>query len=134
MDLGAGLKGQRLLITGGSSGLGAHFAKLAARNGASIAVAARRKDRLEALVDVLKELGAPEAVAIGLDVSDGAAIHACVRDAVSALGGLDVLVNNAGTVRNGLANRPNGGRLRCCHVGQPARGLADGGCRRAPLA
>jgi NAD(P)-dependent dehydrogenase (short-subunit alcohol dehydrogenase family) len=103
MDLGEGLRGQRLLITGASSGLGAHFAKLAARNGASVAVAARRKDRLEALVEVLRELGAPKAVAIALDVSDGESIHACVADAVNALGGLDVLINNAGTVRQGLA-------------------------------
>lgn len=103
MDLGDGLKGQRLLITGASSGLGAHFARLAARNGASVAVAARRTDRLETLVKELEQLGAPRAEAIALDVSDGASIHACVARAVDALGGLDVLINNAGTVRQGLA-------------------------------
>ncbi|WP_029057702.1 SDR family NAD(P)-dependent oxidoreductase [Stappia stellulata] len=103
MNRDTALAGQRLLITGASSGLGEHFAKLAARNGASVAIAARRTDRLEALVEVLKELGAPDAAAIALDVSDGASIHACVVDAVTALGGLDVLINNAGTARQGLA-------------------------------
>jgi len=103
MDLGADLKGRRVLITGASGGLGAHFARTAARCGAAVAVAARRTDRLNDLVDTLKGLGAAQAHAIELDVTHGAAIHACVAETVSALGGLDVLVNNAGIVRRGLA-------------------------------
>lgn len=103
MTLSADLSGKRMLITGASSGLGSHFARVAARAGASIVVAARRQDRLEALVSELRELGAPHAAALALDVGDGAAIHACLADAVSALGGLDILVNNAGIARAGLA-------------------------------
>lgn len=103
MTLSADLSGKRMLITGASSGLGSHFARVAARAGASIVVAARRQDRLEALVEELLELGAPKAAALALDVGDGAAIHACLADAVSKLGGLDILVNNAGIARAGLA-------------------------------
>lgn len=103
MTFKADLAGRKILITGASSGLGAHFARVAARNGASVAVAARRTDRLEELVSELGELGAQRAVAIGLDVGDGASIHACVADVVSKLGGLDILVNNAGIARSGLA-------------------------------
>ncbi|GGF02605.1 glucose 1-dehydrogenase [Stappia taiwanensis] len=103
MDAKVNLAGRRILITGASSGLGAHFAKLVASRGASVAVAARRYERLAALARELDLLGAPRTVTIALDVGDGASIHACVADAVSALGGLDILVNNAGIVREGLA-------------------------------
>ena len=103
MDLGADIRGRRILITGASSGLGAHFARTAAACGASLAIAARRTDRLAALVGTLMETGAAQAEAIALDVSDETSIQTCVAQAVSALGGLDVLVNNAGIARPGLA-------------------------------
>ena len=47
MDLAALMKGKRVLVTGASGGLGAHFAKLAARCGAAVAVGARRSDQLD---------------------------------------------------------------------------------------
>jgi len=103
MDLGKRLNGKHILITGASSGIGAHFAKLCARNGARVAIAARRKDRLEELCSELKELGAPEAAAFSLDVSDETSVKACVKAVVETLGGLDVLANNAGMAREGLA-------------------------------
>ncbi len=103
MDLGAKLAGKRILITGGSSGLGAHFARLVARAGASVAVAARRRERLEALVGELRDLGAQEATALSLDVADAASMDACVDTAFDRLGGLDVLVNNAGVSGGGRA-------------------------------
>lgn len=95
------LAGKRILITGASSGLGAHFARVCAANGASVAIAARRADRLAALAGELLEMGALYVATISLDVTDEAAIEACVKTAAAELGGLDVLVNNAGTARDG---------------------------------
>ena len=97
------LAGKRLLITGASSGLGAHFAELAASRGASVAIAARRRDRLEALVERLRERGAPTAEAFDLDVAEEASVENCVADVFETLGGLDVLVNNAGISGGGSA-------------------------------
>ncbi|EFO32962.1 3-oxoacyl-(acyl-carrier-protein) reductase [Roseibium sp. TrichSKD4] len=95
------LAGKRILITGASSGLGAHFARVCAANGASVAIAARRADRLAALAQDLQAAGA-EAISVHtLDVTDEASINICVAEAATALGGLDVLVNNAGTARDG---------------------------------
>lgn len=97
------LDGKRILVTGGSSGLGAHFARISAREGASVAIAARRRERLEDLVGELQAAGAPKAVALDLDVTDNASIEACVEAAFSSLDGLDVLVNNAGIAGEGMA-------------------------------
>jgi NAD(P)-dependent dehydrogenase (short-subunit alcohol dehydrogenase family) len=100
MDLGARLKGRHVLITGASSGLGEHFARLCARCGAHVTVAARRREKLEALVAELTSLGAAGASALSLDVTDEASIAACF-DALD--GPLDVLVNNAGIADAGAA-------------------------------
>jgi NAD(P)-dependent dehydrogenase (short-subunit alcohol dehydrogenase family) len=89
--LKADLSGVTALITGASSGLGAHFARLLARSGASVLLAARRVAALEAIVAELKESGA-QAQAIELDVSQPERVRACIQ----ALPRLDVLVNNAG--------------------------------------
>lgn len=99
MDLGARIKGRHVLVTGASSGLGAHFARLAARCGAAVTVGARRRDRLEALVGELRALGAPDARAVDLDVADEASIEA----ALDAAPDLDGLVNNAGIAGEGFA-------------------------------
>ena len=99
MDLGARIKGRHILVTGASSGLGAHFARLAARCGAAVTVGARRRERLEALVAELRDLGAPSARAVDLDVADEGSIEA----ALSAAPDLDVLVNNAGIAGEGFA-------------------------------
>lgn len=95
MDLGAMLRGRHVLVTGASSGLGRHFAELCARNGALVTVAARRRERLDQLVDELHRLGAPEARALDLDVADSASVARALKEA-EALGPLDVVVNNAG--------------------------------------
>jgi NAD(P)-dependent dehydrogenase (short-subunit alcohol dehydrogenase family) len=99
MDLGARIRAKRIFITGASGGLGEHFAKVCARNGAAVAVGARRLEKLDALVAELKRLGAAEAVAVALDVADEASVEA----ALSAVGPLDVLVNNAGIAADGSA-------------------------------
>jgi NAD(P)-dependent dehydrogenase (short-subunit alcohol dehydrogenase family) len=92
MDLAAGFAGRHVLVTGASSGLGEHFARLVARCGARVTVGARRLDRLEALAADLAELGAPEVRAVELDVANPASVEA----ALAAAGPIDVLVNNAG--------------------------------------
>jgi NAD(P)-dependent dehydrogenase (short-subunit alcohol dehydrogenase family) len=99
MDLGARIKGKRIFVTGASGGLGEHFAKVCARNGAAVVVGARRREKLDALVAELKGLGAAEAVAVDLDVADEASVEA----ALSAAGMLDVIVNNAGIAGGGTA-------------------------------
>lgn len=103
MDLGAMLKGKGVLVTGASSGLGAHFARLAARNGARVVIAARRKAKLEALATELKALGAAGVLVLEMDVGDDAAIRAGF-EAIDADGGpVDVVVNNAGVGGDGAA-------------------------------
>lgn len=84
------LSGARILVVGASSGIGRAYATTAAAEGAHVAVAARRADLLTALAD---EIGG---VAVPLDIADGASVEAGVAQAVSALGGLDVLLIAAG--------------------------------------
>jgi len=103
MDLGADLKGKRVLVTGASSGLGNHFARLCAENGARVAVAARRRERLDSLVADIAASGPGEAEAFALDVADAASIQACIAAVSDRFGGLDVLVNNAGISGEGPA-------------------------------
>lgn len=92
MDLGSQLAGKRVLVTGASSGLGEHFAKLLAGCGASLAIAARRRDRLEQLAVELKRIGSPDVRTIELDVTEPRS----VEGALEAAGPIDLLVNNAG--------------------------------------
>jgi NAD(P)-dependent dehydrogenase (short-subunit alcohol dehydrogenase family) len=89
------LRGKRVLVTGASSGLGAHFARLLAGKGALVAAAARRTERLQELASACEGLPG-KVVPLALDVSSVAAIEVGVIEAARLLGGLDVLVNNAG--------------------------------------
>ena len=91
------VRGKRAIVTGASSGLGRQFARTLAGEGARVALVARRVDRLEALAREIGSAGG-EAVAIGMDVSDGGSLRGGVARAEEALGGIDVLVNNAGVV------------------------------------
>ncbi|WP_118134450.1 SDR family oxidoreductase [Oceanicella sp. SM1341] len=84
-----------VLITGGSSGLGAETARLLARKGARVAVAARRADKLAEVVSEI-EAGGGTARAYALDVTDKARMEAVVAAVVADFGRIDVLVNNAG--------------------------------------
>lgn len=88
------LDGRVVLVTGASSGLGQHFARLLASVGARVAVAARRPDKLQGVVDDIAAAGG-EARAFTLDVTDAASVRACL-DAVGAWGVPDVVINNAG--------------------------------------
>lgn len=88
---------KRVLITGASSGLGQHFAKVLAAQGAQLILAARRLDRLQAFADTLQCSVAP--LCLPLDVTDAASRAALVERVDT----LDVLINNAGIVRESAA-------------------------------
>ncbi|WP_397448626.1 SDR family NAD(P)-dependent oxidoreductase [Pseudomonas sp. NA-150] len=103
MNIGALLNGQRILITGASSGLGNHFARLAARCGAEVVIAARRKERLESLAGELQALGAQQVTVIELDVAQAASVTNAIGTITETGKPLDILVNNAGVGREGFA-------------------------------
>ena len=96
------LAGRVAVVTGASSGLGARFAHVLTDAGASVALMARRTDRLESLVADLTARGG-KAVAIALDVSDVAAIGPALDKAEAALGPISIMVNNAGVGGDGMA-------------------------------
>ncbi len=85
------------IITGASSGIGYATAKLFAREGAKVVVAARRQPELDALVEEITQAGG-HAVALAGDVKDEAFAKALVELAIGRFGGLDVAFNNAGTL------------------------------------
>lgn len=88
------LDGTVALVTGASSGIGEATARTLAAAGATVALVARRKDRLDALAT---EIGGG-AVAIEADITDRAQADDAVAQTVSQLGRLDILVNNAGVM------------------------------------
>jgi len=89
------LKGKIALVTGASSGIGAHLAYTFANAGAKVAVAARRKDRLDQLVATI-EIAGGEALAVAMDVQDSEAVDAGFGAIEKHFGVVDVLINNAG--------------------------------------
>lgn len=89
------LDGRTCLITGASSGLGAHFAWLAAGAGARVVLAARRLDRVEALAVEIRAEGG-EAFAVAMNVSDEASVAAAFDSAEAAFGTVDTIIANAG--------------------------------------
>ena len=93
--MAASLEGRKALITGASSGIGEATALAMVAEGAAVALAARRKDRLDELAARIEADGG-RAVAIEADVSDERSAEAMVATANAGLGGLDCVVNNAG--------------------------------------
>jgi len=89
------LNGTVALITGASSGIGEATAWKLAAQGASVAIVARRKERLEALANGIKGNGG-KVLVLAADICNQAAAVAAVEQTISEWGRLDVLVNNAG--------------------------------------
>src|SRR5690349_19499770 len=86
------LDGTRVVVTGATSGLGRAMAEALVGAGARVAVTSRSPERAEATARAL----GPRALGSGLDVRDEGSVAAFVDEALARLGGIDVLVNNAG--------------------------------------
>lgn len=86
-----------VLVTGASQGLGQHFARLLAARRAAVVLAARQVDKLESLASEIRSNGG-RAIAVRMDVTDGASIVKAMDTAEAALGPVSVLINNAGVV------------------------------------
>jgi len=89
------LTGRVALVTGASSGLGAHFARTLAENGAKVVLVARRVERLEALKEKI-QAGGGQAIAVEADVLDRAHMARAFDAAEKAFGTVTILINNAG--------------------------------------
>ena len=94
MDLG--LKGRSALVCGASQGLGEACAVSLAREGARVAVVARRKDRVDEVAKRLAQEHGVETFALAADLVEDGACERVVREAEERFGGLDILVANAG--------------------------------------
>jgi NAD(P)-dependent dehydrogenase (short-subunit alcohol dehydrogenase family) len=92
------LTGRVAVVTGASSGLGVTFAEGLAGAGAKVVLAARRRERIDALARSLEEAGT-EALAVECDVASEASVDALVAATLSRFGQVDVLVNNAGVAK-----------------------------------
>ncbi|MEO1029581.1 MAG: glucose 1-dehydrogenase [Pseudomonadota bacterium] len=92
------LKGKTAVVTGASSGLGAHFAKTLSEAGAAVALAARRKDRLDALANAINSSGG-SALAVTMDVTDSESIQSAFDTVGSELAVPDIIINNSGLSR-----------------------------------
>ena len=98
--LGYSFRGKNVFITGGSRGLGLVLARQLAAEGATVAICARDLDELDRAHRQIAELGGT-VIAIPCDVSVRADIEAAISDLEHRLGGLDVLINNAGIISVG---------------------------------
>ena len=99
------LTGRKALITGASRGIGRAIAEAFAREGAALALVATGTYKLAATAARCSELGAAAVHTFGLDVRNSADCDAVVKQAAEKLGGLDIVVNNAGVTRDNLLMR-----------------------------
>ena len=95
------LSGRTVFVTGATSGLGRHFAKVLAGAGAGVTISGRRTDRLDALAAEIAGAGG-RCAAVVLDVTDDARVGPAFDEAEDRLGPLDILINNAGMNSPGL--------------------------------
>ena len=132
------LEGRVAAVTGASSGIGEATALALAHEGAALAVGARRKDRLDSLVERIEGDGG-RALAIEVDVTDETQARSFVETAHGELGGLHVLVNNAGLMLLGAVDGADPeqwrrmidvnllGLLYCTHAALPLMREGGGG-------
>lgn len=90
-----GIENKVVVITGASSGIGAATAKLLSENGAKVVLGARRAEKLQSIVDEIKEKGG-FAEYLVTDVTDAKQVQALVDQAMNVFGKVDVIFNNAG--------------------------------------
>jgi len=98
------LEGRVALITGASQGIGHACALALARQGASIAVAARNQQKLDELVKEIETAGG-KAAAFVIDVAEEEQVKSGIKSAIAHFGKIDILVNNAGITRDQLVMR-----------------------------
>ena len=89
------LEGKIALVTGASSGLGLHFAKVLAQAGARVALAARRTELLDAACAAIEAAGG-QAIAVPMDVTDSRSISAAFDRVEADFGTINIVINNAG--------------------------------------
>ena len=97
-------EGRVALVTGASQGIGHACALALAREGASIAVAARNQEKLDALVSAIMASGG-KAAAFVMDVADEEQVKSAIKAVLAHFGKIDILVNNAGITRDQLVMR-----------------------------
>jgi NADP-dependent 3-hydroxy acid dehydrogenase YdfG len=98
------IEGKVVVITGASSGLGQATARLLSAQGATVALGARRLDRLQALAEELTRSGG-KALVVATDVTDFDQVKRLVDTAVQTYGRIDVMINNAGLMPNSPLER-----------------------------
>src|SRR5690554_6107708 len=96
------VKGKKILITGGSRGLGLVLARQLAQQGADVTICARDEKEINKAVSQIRALGGNISAFI-CDVSDKEAVETMVREVTTELGGIDILINNAGIIQVGPA-------------------------------
>lgn len=99
--MSSNIEGKVVVITGASSGLGEATARLLSTEGATVVLGARRQDRIKALAETLTGADG-KALAVTTDVTDRAQVKRLVGDAVRTFGRIDVMINNAGLMPQGL--------------------------------
>jgi 3-oxoacyl-[acyl-carrier protein] reductase len=95
------LDGKKALVTGASGGIGEAIARALHAQGAMVALSGRRREQLDALAAALTS----RAHVVPADLADAKAADALMADATKAMGGVDILINNAGLTRDGLGMR-----------------------------
>jgi NAD(P)-dependent dehydrogenase (short-subunit alcohol dehydrogenase family) len=133
------LNGKTAIVTGGSKGIGRAVAEALVREGVSVCISARHQEEIDRTVGELTKLGKGRAIGWRCDVRDYEQVQAMVAHVVGELGGLDILINNAGIgMFETVANMPPEdfrailetnvfGVFYCCHEAIPLMKLRGGG-------
>ena len=98
------LKGRRAVVMGGTRGIGRAIAETLAEEGADVAICARNADQIKDAVASIKDRGV-RASGASVDIADGKALRAWIESAGDELGGIDILVSNAGAMAQGASEK-----------------------------